>query len=87
MPHNFIENYNEENLADIFLKMVNDINWSVDTSVDKKFIVDFFRDNKEYFKNFGGDIETFISKIKMAHSKRIFCLNKENKFIINTINY
>jgi SpoVK/Ycf46/Vps4 family AAA+-type ATPase len=79
-----IENYNEENLADIFLKMVNDINWSIDTSVDKKFIIDFFRDNKEYFKNFGGDIETFISKIKMAHSKRIFCLDKENKFIINT---
>lgn len=77
-----IDNYNEENLADIFLKMVNDIKWNIHQSVEKKFIIDFFKNNKEYFKNFGGDIETFISKIKMAHSKRIFCLDKENKFII-----
>ena len=77
-----IDNYNEENLADIFLKMVNDIKWTIDESIEKKFIIDFFKNNKDCFKNFGGDIETFISKIKMVHSKRIFCLDKKNKFII-----
>ena len=63
--------------------MINQIKWKINESVEKKFIVEFFKNNKDFFKNFGGDIETFISKIKMVHSKRIFCLDKENKFIIN----
>ena len=78
-----IDKYTDENMADIFLKLVIDIKWNVDASMEKVFIVDFFKDNKDFFKNFGGDIETFISKIKMAHSKRIFCMDKVNKFIIN----
>ena len=78
-----IDNYSEDNLADIFFKMINQIKWKINESVEKKFIVEFFKNNKDFFKNFGGDIETFISKIKMVHSKRIFCLDKENKFIIN----
>ena len=39
--------------------------------------------NKDYFKNAGGDCETFISKIKLVHSKRVFTLDKSLKFKIN----
>lgn len=80
--HN-IDEYTEQNLSDIFIKMIKDIQWTLDEVVEKNFIVSFFKDNKEYFKNNGGDIETFLSKIKMAHSIRVFCLDKKFKFIIN----
>ena len=50
---------------------------------EKKDLVEFFKTNKEYFKNAGGDCETFISKIKMVHSKRVFTLDKSFKFKIN----
>jgi SpoVK/Ycf46/Vps4 family AAA+-type ATPase len=77
-----IDEYNEENLADIFIKLMTEINWTLHKNVDTNFLINFFRTEKEYFKNFGGDIETFITKIKMFHSKRVFILDKEHKFII-----
>ena len=61
--------------------MINDIKWEL--NVEKKEIVEFFKTNKEYFKNAGGDCETFISKIKMVHSKRVFILDNSLKFKIN----
>jgi len=33
----------------------------------------FFEKNHEMFKHQGGDTETFLSKCKMVHSKRVFC--------------
>ena len=32
-----------------------------------------------YFKYFGRDIENLFSKIKIAHSRRVFCLNVDEK--------
>jgi hypothetical protein len=34
------------------------------------------------FKNAGGDIETFLTKCKMFHAKRVFGLGKEHKFVL-----
>ena len=68
---------------EIFIKMLNETNWLLHEEVDKKYITLFFKDNKECFKHTGGSIETFISKLKMVHSKRVFNLEKEFKFIIN----
>jgi SpoVK/Ycf46/Vps4 family AAA+-type ATPase len=76
-----IEVYTNENLSDIFTKMINDFKWKLDKNVDKKYLIDFFKENNEHFKNTGGDIETFLSKCKLIHSKRVFCLDKEFKFI------
>jgi SpoVK/Ycf46/Vps4 family AAA+-type ATPase len=76
-----IDEYTSEDLSKIFIKMITDIKWEL--NVEKKDIIDFFKTNKEYFKNAGGDCETFISKIKMAHSKRVFTLDKTLKFKIN----
>lgn len=76
-----IDNYTDDNLVDILLKMVNDINWKID--VDKKDILFILNNNKDIFKNSGGSCENFISKCKLAHSKRVFGLDSSNKFIIN----
>ena len=38
--------------------------------------------NKQYFKNFGGDIETFLSKCKMSHARRVFSLEDRHRFVL-----
>ena len=63
--------------------MINEINWKIHPELNIEYLSNFFEINKEYFKNFGGSVETFISKAKMVHSKRVFHLNKEYKFILN----
>lgn len=75
-----IDEYTTEDLTDIFIKLVADTKWEL--NVDRKIIVKFFEENKQYFKNAGGDIETFISKIKLVHSKRVFTMDKTFRFII-----
>jgi hypothetical protein len=73
-----IDEYTEEELADIILKMITDMKWEF--SLLKSEIVDIIKNNKEFFKYAGGDAETFLSKSKMAHAKRVFSLDAENKF-------
>jgi hypothetical protein len=51
--------------------MIADIEWSIDKT-DKEINSQWFNKNKEHFLYYGRDIETFISKIKIAHSKRVF---------------
>ena len=73
------DDYNSKELKDILIKKIKDINWTY----EKDFINEnWFENNKEYFKSFGRDIETFLSKIKVAHSRRVFCLDKSKKTII-----
>jgi SpoVK/Ycf46/Vps4 family AAA+-type ATPase len=72
------EDYKAEDLYKIFLKKVKDINWTVDES-DDKLGVKWFEKNVEYFKFFGRDIETLLSKIKIAHSRRVFCKDASEK--------
>ena len=78
-----IEQYNNENLTDIYFKMLKETEWELDSTLDKNFFNKLFLNNKDLFTNSGGDIETFISKCKMIHSKRVFGLDKKFKFIIN----
>jgi SpoVK/Ycf46/Vps4 family AAA+-type ATPase len=78
-----IEEYNPQDLTEIFIKMIEDIKWGLDKEITKEFLTIFFSNNKDEFKNSGGDIENFISKCKMIHSKRVFSLDKEHKFKIN----
>jgi hypothetical protein len=73
-----IDTYTEDELADITLKMIEDMKWEI--SLEKSDIVDVIKKNKEVFKFAGGDLETFLSKAKMAHAKRVFSLNKTEKF-------
>jgi stage V sporulation protein K len=75
-----IEDYSSMDLAHIFMKMVKEIKW--DVSFEIKVVADIFEKNKKMFKHFGGDVETFISKAKMMHSRRVFALSNEHKFIL-----
>lgn len=78
-----IDPYTDTDLTEIFIKMLNETKWILHEEVDKKYMINFFKTNKEHFKHTGGSIETFISKLKMIHSKRVFNLEKEFKFILN----
>jgi SpoVK/Ycf46/Vps4 family AAA+-type ATPase len=72
------EDYKAEELYKIFLKKVSDCKWSIDES-DKNINIEWFHKNIEYFKYFGRDIETLLSKIKIAHSRRVFCKSVDEK--------
>lgn len=76
-----IEEYKPEELYLIFIKKVTDLGWIIDESVK----VDFFIENMESFKYFGGDIEVLFSRCKRAHSRRVFTSKESEKKIINNI--
>lgn len=78
--HRIVE-YSSKELCKIFMKLVNDTKWSI--SCSEEFLIEIFEKYKKFFKNTGGDIETFLTKCKMFHSKRVFTLDKKYKFIIS----
>ena len=74
-----IDDYSYEELFLIFKKKVYECGWSLKDNIKDEW----FQDKMQYFKYFGRDIETMLSKIKIAHSKRVFCLDDTHKKIIN----
>ena len=87
------EEYNGEDLFKIFMKKVSNIDWTIESDktendVDKKDnknnakYIDWFVNNKEHFSYYGRDIEGFLSKVKIAHSKRVFKLDEKRKKVI-----
>jgi hypothetical protein len=57
------------------MKKVASIGWTMDESIDVKW----FENNAVYFKFYGRDIETLLSKVKIAHSRRVFCKSEDDK--------
>lgn len=70
-----IDEYNPNELRRIFEKKITDNNWSLKENLSDEW----FEKNKEFFSFFGRDMETLFSKVKIAHSRRVFCLPKEEK--------
>jgi SpoVK/Ycf46/Vps4 family AAA+-type ATPase len=70
------DDYTHEDLYKIFLKKVKDIGWEID---DTSVGADWFKKNKDCFKFYGRDIETLLSKTKIAHSRRVFCKPENEK--------
>ena len=66
-----IDDYNAQDLRDIFTKKVRDFGWSVHENEEIK--VEWFEKHMKYFKYYGRDMETLFSKTKIAHSRRVFC--------------
>jgi SpoVK/Ycf46/Vps4 family AAA+-type ATPase len=64
-----VDEYNYQDLYDIFMKKINDIGWKIDTNTLKS---EWFKKNKEYFPFYGRDIENLLAKTTIAHSRRIF---------------
>lgn len=65
-----IDDYTHDDLYNIFVKKIKDIEWKID---EKNTInSEWFKKNKDYFPFYGRDIENLLTKIKIAHSRRIF---------------
>lgn len=79
--HN-IQKYTSPELVKIFRVCLKNMHWFTDmTDVQIETLI---RENKKVFEFSGGSIETFLSKCKMFHSKRIFSLKNRasSSFII-----
>lgn len=70
-----IDDYNANDLKQIFEKKIKDAEWSLKEPLSDEW----FEKNMDYFKFFGRDMESLFSKVKIAHSKRVFCKPKEDK--------
>jgi len=67
------DDYSGEELKEIFCKKVRDAGWSMDDGSKAGVInTPWFADKMNYFKFFGRDMETLLSKVKIAHSRRVF---------------
>jgi SpoVK/Ycf46/Vps4 family AAA+-type ATPase len=71
------DDYSAEDLYKIFVKKVNDDSWSF--MEQSEINVKWFEKNKKHFKFYGRDIETLFAKVKIAHSRRVFCLDESIK--------
>ena len=67
--------YTAEELKLIFEKKVKDAQWDF----KKNIPTSWFNEKKEYFKFFGRDMETLFAKTKIAHGRRIFCKDKNDR--------
>lgn len=75
-----IEDYQPEDLCQIFKKMVHDMKWEL--TADDSVITEIIKKEKDIFKDAGGSVENFLTKIKLTHSKRVFGQPEEIKFKI-----
>ena len=65
------EEYTGRDLYAIFKKKVADIGWTIHKGND--ITHEWFDKNRDSFPYFGRDIESFLAKTKISHSKRVFC--------------
>jgi len=75
-----IENYNSNEMMQIFKKKVKENGWELDTDVMIK--VKWFEDKKDEFKFFGRDMELLFSHMKVCHSRRIYGKNDITRKLI-----
>jgi SpoVK/Ycf46/Vps4 family AAA+-type ATPase len=71
------DEYTGEELKEIFLKKVKEAGWKLAENTDIKD--EWFKNNKDYFKYYGRDMETLFAKTKICHSRRVFLKSKEHK--------
>lgn len=70
-----VDDYNSDELKQIFEKKVRDHGWVLKETIPTSW----FEKNKEYFKYFGRDMEILFSRVKIAHSRRVFCKPENEK--------
>jgi len=66
-----IDKYSGDELTKILYNKIIKEKYKIDISYENK-LNKFIEENKDYFPNFGGDIETYYFHIKMMHSTRVF---------------
>lgn len=78
-----IDGYNHEELRDIFIDKIKRSEWLCSsTSLNLETMTQFFKNNFEYFTNFGGDIENFFKSCQFSHSRRTMGLHSNNRGIL-----
>jgi hypothetical protein len=77
-----IDEYSPLELKDIFLDKLRRDKWFLSKKVDMQKFTELFTQNKEFFTNFGGDIENYFKKCKFAHSNRVISLQQNVKKIL-----
>ena len=70
-----IDDYTPAQLAKIYEKKVQDCGWSLCEPMRP----DWFESNMCYFKCYGRDMETLLSRAKIAHGRRVFCASSEKR--------
>ena len=70
-----IDNYTPAQLSKIYEKKVQDCGWQLHEPVR----TDWFESNMCYFKCYGRDMETLLSRAKIAHGRRVFCAPDSEK--------
>ena len=70
-----IDDYTPAQLAKIYEKKVHDCGWSLCEPTRP----DWFESNMCYFKCYGRDMETLLSRAKIAHGRRVFCVSSEKR--------
>ena len=55
-----IDKYSPQELKLIFIKLIEEINWSLDSNIN----YDFFKSNYDKFKHMAGDMETLLFQLK-----------------------
>lgn len=76
-----IDPYTNIQLAEIFMKLVKDSGWH--TTFSNEILSSLIEKNKQYFKFNGGSMETYLTRCRMVHSKRVFSLGKHHRFVLN----
>lgn len=77
-----IQPYSSYDLAQIFMKILNEIKWMIDEQVTLRILCQLIDDNKDLFLSYGGDIENLITKCKMTHAKRLINDTSAQKHVI-----
>jgi SpoVK/Ycf46/Vps4 family AAA+-type ATPase len=70
-----IDDYTPAQLAKIYEKKVHDCGWQLHEPTQ----LPWFEENMCYFKCFGRDMETLLSRVKIVHGRRVFCNAREKR--------
>lgn len=71
-----IPDYSAKHLKDIFISIVNENNWKIESNAIN---VELIEQNRDHFQFNGGDMELLFTKVKFIHSMRVFCEEESKK--------
>jgi SpoVK/Ycf46/Vps4 family AAA+-type ATPase len=63
-----MEEYDHDELFNIFKLMVENISWELGDDVNASW----FKDKKDSFESFGRDMESLLTHVKISHGRRIY---------------
>jgi len=66
-----LDEYTGKELSQIFIMKIKESEWKLQDDV-KITLENFFEKNRKMFPHYGGDIENYFNRVKIAHTRRIF---------------